>query len=372
MTFLVGVALWSVSSFWDGGAWLTKLTNWQTLIMAGYGLASFGAAVAIALRQGEALHAPTPHDSNARVSFLRMPWYVTLAWVFQNLAITFGVWVTISFWLLVNPLPQFNVGAHPENVVDHAITFAVVAIDFFASRIPYPLMMFVWSFVVGVLYVILTVALYYAGFTNDWDGGRYVYPEISWSPADLDNTLRWIVPTVLFVNPGVAVAVWYFSSCRADMREAQRGRGLSPRSPRTMEFDPLTIDEARQTAFERMRVPWIREQGAGAGRIARILEVERVARRITRFFSCCCCCCYFLMCDYCRRPAPASSRVAVGGEGKAVESPTTATANHRPGSAFSSSPSSLTPFSSSAIAQYMGKTSRLDDSRATPEVAARR
>jgi len=373
MTFLVVVALWSISGDWNGGKWLAKLTNWQTAFMAVYGVMSFASAVVLNVKYGDVLHAPTPHESNARVSFLRMPWYVTVTWVFQNLSITFGLWVTVSFWILVNPLPEFNVGAHPENVVDHGITFLAVVLDFFASRMPYPLMMWFWSLVISAVYVVVTVALYYGGYTNDWNGERYVYPQLSWAPQDVDSTLKWIVPTVLFINPGVAVVVWFASLYRAAMPSSIPFPGQAGREMGRYDA-PSSPEELRQTAFERMRVPWIREQGAGAGRVARMLAAERIARNWARW----CCCCSLCCCPSLRRRQSGSRRVLNEASPpdpssfRAYESP--AHKNVHGGSAFSSSASSssLTPFSSSAIAQYMGKTSRVDDSRATPELAARR
>ncbi|XP_057317350.1 protein rolling stone-like [Hydractinia symbiolongicarpus] len=156
--------------------WPVFLTNWTMVIMLVY----FIWITALSGMFGLNLQFESLKDQNVDqhteivAARKEIPWHVKLFWAWYNVTYVITIVTDLMYWGFVYQPSHFDTfDMRFSNINDHSALLAMLLIDFTFHRIPVHLYHVVYSIVVAVIY--LMVSIIYT-----LSSGRYVYKVLNW------------------------------------------------------------------------------------------------------------------------------------------------------------------------------------------------
>ncbi|XP_077996199.1 protein rolling stone-like [Glandiceps talaboti] len=107
------------------------------------------------------------------------PWYFKLSWFLFNISAVSALIITLVYWPALSSLDTDIPFALDFNV--HGLNSIIIIIELVIASMPIRILHVVYVVIIGILYLILTVILYYSGWKNPFDNKPYVYPFLDYS-----------------------------------------------------------------------------------------------------------------------------------------------------------------------------------------------
>ncbi|XP_067684220.1 protein rolling stone-like [Haliotis asinina] len=190
----------------DNIKWFVYLTNWMFFILTLGTIIEFIAVGYCHLKRKDIING----DVN------RMPTFLKVTWVWQNLSNTVSVLVTVLFWVLL-----YSPGKVISDVsyITHAGNTIYVIVNLCITASPVRWLHFFHPFIVAIVYAIFSAVFQAAGGTNGL-GYSSIYPVLDWQGNPGSATLYAFVcccigvPLIQFVIMLIAMLrVTLFESC---------------------------------------------------------------------------------------------------------------------------------------------------------------
>lgn len=156
-----------------------------------------------------------------------LPWYVTVAWILQHIAVPAGALVSALYWTFIDPIwgsPDLSW----RNCFIHAVNYLLLMVDLVLSWNVFYLKHVAWFYLYVLLYVIWTLIHYWAKMGTLYGCSDYppeecpIYGVLDWHKPSATGILGLMVFVV--VIPALSYVLWWCVYKRRSMGALVRGR----------------------------------------------------------------------------------------------------------------------------------------------------
>lgn len=169
--YTIGILLWSLISYIftynSSIGWFFYVTNWTTICVIGY-----FCCICILHFQ---VYTSQSHGNYINNELQVNPHLYRLSMFFLSVGIAWSICLVIVYWGFTYDGNFSILSLH-----EHGIIALLIVLEWFTNRLELPyLSCFLPSFI-GVLWIVVSLILYFVEWRNDIDNGRYIYPRINW------------------------------------------------------------------------------------------------------------------------------------------------------------------------------------------------
>ncbi|XP_023935822.2 protein rolling stone [Bicyclus anynana] len=194
-TIMAGIFVWSITTS-PTPYWLIYLTNWGLLMVT---LLTLSGTVVSLLAVCKQLP-----DGSA------LPWYVSIYWLFYNIAITMAIIITALYWILLYNPEQREQEGFWLDLATHGFNSCVAFVEIAMARTPIRLLHIYQPLGVGLWYAAFS-GIYYAAGGTDGNGNPFIYEILNWAEPGDASIIVAITAASLIVLYAV---LWGVSLCR--------------------------------------------------------------------------------------------------------------------------------------------------------------
>ncbi|XP_077284977.1 protein rolling stone-like [Arctopsyche grandis] len=195
---MIGVTVWSMSDFWNGGKWFIYLTHW------GLSISMLEAVIGAVL----VFHAyrkqtkPVDSCSSLDVSVTNdgsMPLTYKIYWIIYNIALPNAFYISAMYWGLIHdPNNKEAHGSLPLNYMTHAGNSVIAFLELLLGGPPSRLLHFVQPLAFGLIYMVFNI-LYWAFGGTDPKGHSWIYEALQWENPGRSTALIFISAALLIL-----------------------------------------------------------------------------------------------------------------------------------------------------------------------------
>ncbi|XP_006824196.1 protein rolling stone-like [Saccoglossus kowalevskii] len=242
-----------------GGDFFVFLTNWGFIVVTIYFLF---AAISTLIHVKENPRTPsysqepedpdetTPLTDRTATRCRPTPWYCKVTWCFFNVAALASLVVTLVYW---PALSGFSDEMNIPFVLDfhlHALPSVVIVLELILAAMPIRMMHAFYTVLIGIVYIIMTVIIYYSGWQNPYDDKPYVYPFLDYAE-----------------NPGIAIgasigifvglfllqtSLWALFKVKLYLARNRQPITDQPHSPRSSIAEKTETDDSGKVYFKKV------------------------------------------------------------------------------------------------------------------------
>ncbi|XP_068626778.1 protein rolling stone-like [Battus philenor] len=193
-----GILIWSLVSG-SSPHWLIYLTNWGLLLVTMMTLSGLLISFMTLFT--------TVEDEDV------LPWYVSMYWFINNIAISIAIMITVLYWILLFD-PEQRQDDNPVSfwldVATHGVNSCIAVVELLASRTPVRLLHVYQPLGIGLWYAAFSGIYYIAGGT-DSNGNLFIYEVLDWQQGSRAGIVVAASAAGLII---IYALVWATALCR--------------------------------------------------------------------------------------------------------------------------------------------------------------